>query len=104
MARGDKEKKSESREQRFINGFWMTLTIVIAICTVIVSISTIVGMIRTRSHRKEVERKITVLEHKLEADSVFIERITTSPEFMEEYARETFHMQRKGETVYILEN
>lgn len=104
MARGGKEKKSESREQRFINGFWMTLTIVIAICTVIVSISTIVGMIRTRSHRKEVERKITVLEDKLEADSVFIERITTSPEFMEEYARETFHMQRKGETVYILEN
>lgn len=104
MARGGKEKKSESREQRFINGFWMTLTIVIAICTFIVSISTIVGMIRTRSHRKEVERKITVLEHKLEADSVFIERITTSPEFMEEYARETFHMQRKGETVYILEN
>lgn len=104
MARGGKDNKGGSREQRFINGFWMTLTIVIAICTVIVSISTIIGMIRTRSHRKEVEQKITMLEHKLEVDSIFIERITTSPEFMEEYARETFHMQRKGETVYILEN
>lgn len=104
MARGGKEKKSESREQRFINGFWMTLTIVIAICTVFVSISTIIGMMRTRSNRKELERKITLLEQKLEADSIFIERITTSPEYMEEYARDAFHMQRKGETVYILEN
>lgn len=104
MARGGKEKKNESREQRFINGFWMTLTIVIAICTVIVSISTIIGMLRTRSNRKDVEQKISMLEHKLEVDSIFIERISNSPEFMEEYARETFHMQRKGETVYILEN
>ena len=52
----------------------------------------------------EVERKIALLEHKIESDSIFIERIKHDPEFMEEYARETFRMQRKGETVYILEN
>ena len=98
-----KEAKQKAREQKFINGFWMTLTIVIAICTIIVSFSTIGDMLRTRSHRKNIERKISSLERKIEADSIFIENISTSPEFMEEYARETYHMQRKGETVYIME-
>ncbi len=104
MARGRKDIQNKSKQQRFINGFWITLTIVIAIATGIVSISTISSMIRTRANRKVVEQKIANLEQKLESDSIFIERITTSAEFMEEYARETFKMQRKGETVYILEN
>jgi len=103
MARNNTQKSNDSKQQRFINGFWITLTVIIAICTVIVSISTIIGMVRTHSNRKDVERKISMLESKLERDSIFIEKITSSPEFMEEYARETFNMQRKGETVYILE-
>lgn len=103
MGRKTKDSANDSKQQRFINGFWVTLTIVIAICTTIVTISTLANMLRTRSHRKEVERKIAVLEKKIEGDSIFIERISTSPEFMEEYARETFKMQRKGETVYLLE-
>jgi cell division protein FtsB len=93
----------ERRQERYINFFWMTLTVVIAICTVVVSFSTIGDMIRTRRLRNEVEVKISALESKIAADSIFIERISNSPEFMEEYARETFHMQRPGETVYILE-
>ena len=93
-----------NKQQRYINIFWVTLTVVIAICTIFVTISTLGNMFRTGSHRREVERKIAILEHKIETDSIFIERIKHDPEFMEEYARETFHMQRKGETVYILEN
>lgn len=95
--------QEESRKQRFINYFWGTMTILIAVCTVIVSVSTIGDMIRTSSNRRGVERKIAKLEAKIARDSAFIEEITTSPEFMEKYARETYHMQRKGETVYILE-
>ena len=81
----------------------MTLTVVIAICTVVVSISTISDMFRTRSERKVVDKKIAMLEAKIAHDSIFIHNITTSPAFMEKYARETYHMQRPGETVYILE-
>ena len=81
----------------------MALTVVIAICTVVVSISTIGDMLRTRSERRIVERKIAVLEKKIAEDSIFIEQITTSPEFMERFARENYNMQRPDETVYILE-
>ena len=81
----------------------MALTVVIAICTVVMSISTIGDMLRTRSERRIVERKIAVLEKKIAEDSIFIEQITTSPEFMERFARENYNMQRPDETVYILE-
>ena len=93
-----------NKQQRYINIFWVTLTVIITICTIFVTISTLGNMFRTGAQRREVERKIAILEHKIETDSIFIERIKHDPEFMEEYARETFFMQRKGETVYILEN
>lgn len=99
-----KRVEAKSKQQRYINIFWVTLTVVIAICTIAVTISTLGNMFRTRSNRREVERKIATLEQKIERDSIFIERIKHDPEFMEKYARETFRMQRKGETVYILDN
>ena len=101
--REQKEQKQQRRKQKITNLFWMTLTVVIAICTVVVSISTISDMFRTRSERKVVDKKIAMLEAKIAHDSIFIHNITTSPAFMEKYARETYHMQRPGETVYILE-
>lgn len=91
-----------AKEQRFINVFWVVLTVVIAICTLVVSIRTIGDMIRTHHDRKVVERRIDLLEKKISDDSIFIHKITTSPEFMERFARETYNMQRAGETVYIL--
>ena len=100
----DKQENTRSKQQKYINIFWVTLTVVITICTLLVTISTLGNMYRTKSLRKEVERKIAVLERQIESDSIFIERIKHDPEFMEEYARETFFMQRKGETVYILED
>lgn len=98
-----KQDTKESRKQKFINYFWVTMTVVIAICTVVVSISTIDDMMRTRRNRRAVEERIATLEERIARDSAFIEQISTSPEFMEKFARETYHMQRSGETVYILE-
>lgn len=94
---------TESKKQKIIGYFWVTLTVFIAICTLYVSIVTISDMVRTNSRRREVDGKIERLEAKIAADSIFIEQITTSPEFMERFAREQYHMQREGETVYILE-
>lgn len=98
-----KQDTKESRKQKFINYFWVTMTVVIAICTVVVSISTIGDTMRTRRNRRAVEERIATLEERIARDSAFIEQISTSPEFMEKFARETYHMQRSGETVYILE-
>ena len=93
----------EATKLRIINYFWIVLTVVIAICTIYVSILTIRDMIRTNSQIKELDQKIEHYEAKIERDSIFIHNISTDPAFMESYAREHYHMQRPGETVYILE-
>ena len=94
--------KEETR-LRVINYFWIALTSVIAIGTLYVSIFTIRDTIRTKSETRDLDRKIARYEKKIKEDSIFIEKITHDPEFMERYARERYHMQRPGETVYILE-
>ena len=96
-------KMKESTRLRVINYFWIALTVVIAICTIYVSILTIRDMIVTKSQISDLDREIEVYEAKIERDSIFIENIKHNPEFMETYARERYHMQRPGETVYILE-
>ena len=93
----------EEAKLRVINYFWIALTVVIAICTIYVSILTIRDTIRTRAQIRELDRDIEFYETKIERDSIFIENIKNDPEFMESYAREQYHMQRPGETVYILE-
>lgn len=93
----------ETTKLKIINYFWVVLTIVIAICTIYVSIFTIIDTIRTKSRIRDLNRKIARYEAKIERDSIFIESISHDPGFMEQYAREQYHMQRPDETVYILE-
>ena len=88
---------------KIINYFWMALTIIIALCTLYVSVLTIRDTIRAKREIKVLDAKIEELERKIEGDSIFIKEITENPTFMESYARERYHMQRAGETVYILE-
>ncbi len=94
---------TEETQHKVINYFWVTLTVLIAFGTLLVSISTISDMVRTRYQIWKLDQKIERLEAKIEADSIFIKEISSSPEFMERFAREQYHMQRAGETVYILE-
>ena len=93
----------ESTKLRVINYFWIALTVVIAICTIYVSIFTIRDTVRMKSQIADLDKEIALYEAKIESDSIFIESISKDPEFMESYARERYHMQRSGETVYILE-
>ena len=93
----------ESTKLRVINYFWIALTVVIAICTIYVSIFTIRDTVRMKSQIADLDKEIALYEAKIESDSIFIESISKDPEFMESYAREHYHMQRPGETVYILE-
>lgn len=93
----------EATKLKIINYFWIALTILIAICTIYVSIFTIRDTIRTKAQIRRLDNKIETLNKKIERDSIFIDNISSDPEFMESYARERYHMQRPGETVYILE-
>ena len=94
--------KEEAR-LRVINYFWIAVTVVIAICTLYVSIFTIRDTVRMNRQIAVLDKDIARYEAKIESDSIFIESISKDPSFMEEYARERYHMQRPGETVFILE-
>ena len=94
--------KEETR-LRVINYFWIAVTIFMAICTLYVSIFTIRDTVRMNSQIAVLDKDIARYEAKIELDSIFIESISNDPAFMEKYARERYHMQRPGETVFILE-
>jgi cell division protein FtsB len=93
----------ESTKLRVINYFWIAVTVIIAICTIYVSIFTIRDTVRMKSQIAVLDEEIARYESKIESDSIFIENISNDPDFMESYARERYHMQRPGETVFILE-
>ncbi len=82
--------------------FWRGLILALTAYTVIVCIGTVWKITRTRIRSSEIRDHIERLEAKISRDSIFVEQIQHSPEFLEQFAREQYHMQRKGETVYIL--
>lgn len=92
----------DSTKERIIRYFWVTLTVAIALYTVFVSVRTVGDMSRTNALRAELEAEVAALEAEIARDSTFVEQIQHSPDFLETFAREQYHMQRPGETVYIL--
>lgn len=95
----DKQKIKD----RLVKYFWVSLTLVIAIFTIVVSVRTVEDLMRTAERRQAVEPKLVELQEKITQDSSFIENLQYSPEFLEKFAREHFLMQRDADVVYILE-
>lgn len=82
--------------------FWIVLTAVIVLFSLFV-----IG--RNALHAVKIKRQIRVLEHqrrfyveKIAQDSTLLEQLQYD-DYLEEYAREHYHMQRRDEHVYILE-
>lgn len=86
---------------QFGRKFWIVATAAIVVFTVFM-----VG--RNALHAVKIKRQINVLtrerayySEKIEQDSTLLERLRYD-DFLEEYARENYHMQRRGEHVYII--
>lgn len=82
--------------------FWIVLTAVIVVFSVYV-----IG--RNALHAVKIKRQINRLERerefyvgKIAQDSTLLEHLRYD-DYLEEYAREHYHMQRRNEHVYILE-
>ena len=82
--------------------FWIALTAIIVVFSVFV-----IG--RNALHAVKIKRQISLLERqfdyyveKIAQDSTLLERLRYD-DYLEEYAREHYHMQRRDEHVYILE-
>lgn len=86
---------------QFGRKFWIVATAAIVVFTVFM-----VG--RNALHAVKIKRQINVLtrerayySEKIGQDSTLLERLRYD-DFLEEYARENYHMQRRDEHVYIL--
>lgn len=90
-------------KEKIVKYFWVSLTVAIAIFTIVVAVGTVDDIRRTNERRREIEPQIAELQAKITRDSSFIYNIQHSAEFVEKFARERFLMQREGEVVYILE-
>lgn len=82
--------------------FWIVLTAVIVVFSIFV-----IG--RNALHAVKIKRQINAMERerefyvdKIMQDSMLLERLRYD-DYLEEYAREHYHMQRRNEHVYILE-
>ena len=82
--------------------FWIVLTAIIVVFSVFV-----IG--RNALHAVKIKRQINALERersfyveKIVQDSSLLEQLRYD-DYLEEYAREHYHMQRRNEHVYILE-
>lgn len=83
--------------------FWIVLTAVIVVFSVFV-----IG--RNALHAVKIKRQINAMERerefyvdKIKQDSALLNRLRYD-DYLEEYAREHYHMQRRNEHVYILED
>ena len=82
--------------------FWIAATAVIVVVTLFV-----VG--RNLLHAVKIKRQINALnrekarhEQKIARDSALLEQLRYD-DYLEEYAREHYHMQRRDERVYLIE-
>lgn len=80
---------------------WRGATVLIVVFTLSVVVRNIVHAVYLKREINELERDIKMWEARIAADSILLEQLRYD-EYVEEYAREHFRMQRPGERVYIL--
>lgn len=82
--------------------FWITLTTVIIFFTLFVIVRNLVTVVKVYHRIRMLEREKTIYEKRIAEDSTLLEKLQYD-EYLEEYAREHYHMQRRNEDVYIME-
>ena len=79
---------------------WLGITAVIFVYTAVLTVRNLI----TVEHRiGRLEDQQEMFRQRIEQDSTMLERLKYD-EYLEQYAREKFHMQRSDEHVYIMED
>ena len=73
---------------------WLGITAVIFVYTAVLTVEHRIG---------RLEDQQEMFRQRIEQDSTMLERLKYD-EYLEQYAREKFHMQRSDEHVYIMED
>ena len=82
---------------------WLIATAVIFIYTAVVTVRNMVVIIRINSRVSRLEEQYDLYRSRVDQDSSLLERIKYD-EYLEQFAREKFHMQRANEYIYIVED
>ena len=82
--------------------FWITTTVIIVLFTLFFVGRNLLHAIELRRDIRLLEQEETHYRTRITADSTLVEQLRYD-DYLEEYAREKFQMQGKGEKVYIIE-
>ena len=82
--------------------FWIVTTAIILVFTVLLVGRNLLHTVRIRRQIAVLEREKALYEERIARDSALLERLRYD-DYLEEYARERYRMQRRDEHVYILE-
>ena len=82
--------------------FWTSLTAVIFIYTAVVTVRNVITIFRVNSRISRLEEQYELYRSRIEQDSTLLEHLNYD-EYLEQYAREKFHMQKADEYIYIVE-
>lgn len=81
--------------------FWIGVTLFVIVFTAFTAARNLLQAFRMRRQIRVLEYEKELYLERIERDSILLERLRDD-DFLEQYAREHYHMQRKGEKVYII--
>ncbi|MBQ1252783.1 MAG: septum formation initiator family protein [Alistipes sp.] len=81
---------------------WTILTAVIFVYTAVVIVRNLLTIIRVNSRISRLEEQYELYRGRIDQDSTLLEELKYD-EYLEQYAREKFHMQKANEQVYVVE-
>lgn len=82
---------------------WLGATAVIFIYTAVVTVRNLVIIVRVNSRIARLEEQYDLYRGRIDQDSTLLEQLKYD-EYLEQFAREKFHMQRANENIYIVED
>ena len=82
---------------------WLCITAVIFVSTAALTVRNLITVIKVEHRIGRLKDQQEFFRQRIEQDSTMLERLNYD-EYLEQYAREKFHMQRSDEHVYVMED
>lgn len=87
--------------ERIKRYFWIVVTVVAACFSASVLVRNCWHAYKISRQIRQLEREQAIYRDRIEHDSTLLEQLRYD-EYLEQYAREHYHMQRRNEHVYII--
>ena len=92
----------EGRRGKIGRRAWMIATAVIFVYTAVLTVRNVITLVRVNHSASLLEQQCDIFSERIRQDSTTLEHLRYA-EYLEEYARDRYHMQRVGESVFVVE-